>query len=209
VKTRRPLAVLAATAVAGLGLTALATPASANTTSVSVEKDSGPVFSPNSVTGTRFTLTNNMGTGFTLYLLDPIILDSSGDPCSSVVADAQCKLTNGQTATFLIAPGANGVSVNNEDSNTDSGSFTVTYVGESSSSSGSVSGTTPAPVIQQFEKPTTGTCDEAQPEGLNWGGAASGGWGESWAQWMHEGQGGAVCTRTLAYNNSTATWQAQ
>jgi len=67
----------------------------------------------------------------------------------------------------------------------------------------------PGPHIQQFAMPATGTCDDAQPEGLNWGGASSGGWSESWAQWMHEGQGGAVCTRTLAYSTSTGTWEVQ
>jgi len=65
----------------------------------------------------------------------------------------------------------------------------------------------PAPHIQQFGMPETGTCDEAQPESLNWGGVSSGGWGESWAQWMADGLGGAVCTRTLIYNTSKAAWE--
>jgi len=67
----------------------------------------------------------------------------------------------------------------------------------------------PGPHIQEFAMPETGTCDEAQSEGLNWGGAASGGWGESWAQWMNDGEGGFVCTRTLAYNTSTAAWEVE
>ena len=65
------------------------------------------------------------------------------------------------------------------------------------------------PHIQEFAMPETGTCDEAQSEGLNWGGVASGGWGESWAQWMNDGAGGDVCTRTLAYNTSTAAWEVE
>jgi len=65
----------------------------------------------------------------------------------------------------------------------------------------------PAPHIQQFAMPETGTCDEAQPEGLNWGGVASGGWSDSWAQWMNDGEGGEVCTRTLIYNTSKAAWE--
>jgi hypothetical protein len=69
--------------------------------------------------------------------------------------------------------------------------------GGGSTSAGSSSG--PAPAMQQFGKPDSMTCDEAQPEGLNWSGVPSGGWGESWAQWMNDGNGGTVCTRELAY----------
>ena len=57
----------------------------------------------------------------------------------------------------------------------------------------------PGPHIQQYPLPATGTCDEAQPEGLNWG--------ESWLWWMDGGEGGEVCTRTLASNASTAAWE--
>jgi len=72
--------------------------------------------------------------------------------------------------------------------------------GGGSTSTGSSSG--PAPTVQQFGKPDSTTCDEAQPEGLNWSGVPSGGWGESWAQWMNGGNGGTVCTRTLSYVGS-------
>ena len=64
----------------------------------------------------------------------------------------------------------------------------------------------PDPVLQQFGKPATGTCDAAAPVTLNWGGAGSGGWGESWSQWMNGGKGGAVCTRTLVYSDNLGTW---
>lgn len=73
----------------------------------------------------------------------------------------------------------------------------------SSDASGS---SAPAPVIQQFGLPFTGTCDEAQPEGLNLSGVASGGWSQSWAQWMNGGTGGAVCTRTLNYSTARSSW---
>ncbi len=69
-----------------------------------------------------------------------------------------------------------------------------------------VSGATPPPVLQQFGKPSTGTCDETAPADLNWGGSSSGGWGDSWARWMNDGAGGDVCTRTLVYNNSSGRW---
>jgi len=68
------------------------------------------------------------------------------------------------------------------------------------------SGSNPPDVIQQFGKHSTMSCDDIQPIGLDWGGAASGGWSESWAQWVNEGDGGVVCTRTLTYSNSTGKW---
>ena len=37
-------------------------------------------------------------------------------------------------------------------------------------------------------------------------GVTSGGWGESWAQWMNGGTGGAVCTRTLVYSTAQSRW---
>ena len=74
--------------------------------------------------------------------------------------------------------------------------------GSSNSSSTSAGNSGPASILQQFAKPATGTCDAAQPTGLNWSGVASGGWSESWAQWANGGQGGTVCTRMLEYVNS-------
>lgn len=64
----------------------------------------------------------------------------------------------------------------------------------------------PTPLLQQFGKSLAATCDDAQPDGLNWGGASSGGWGESWSQWMSGNAGGFVCTRTLVYNNLLGHW---
>ena len=71
---------------------------------------------------------------------------------------------------------------------------------------GDTGGQTPQPVLQQFGKPNDVTCDEAAPADLNWGGSASGGWGDSWARWMNDGAGGDVCTRTLVYSNSSGRW---
>ena len=65
---------------------------------------------------------------------------------------------------------------------------------------------TPPPVLQQFGKPSTGICDEVAPADLNWGGSSGGGWGSSWAQWMNDGTGGLVCTRTLVYSNAQGRW---
>jgi hypothetical protein len=71
---------------------------------------------------------------------------------------------------------------------------------------GSASSSTPAPITQQFGKPASGTCDAAQPSGLDWAGVASGGWANSWAQWMNSGNGGFVCTRTLVYSTTQSKW---
>lgn len=75
--------------------------------------------------------------------------------------------------------------------------------GGSSSTSGS-SG--PWAVTQEFGKPLSGTCDAAQPAGLDWAGVPSGGWAHSWSQWMNGGTGGFVCTRTLVYSTTQSTW---
>ena len=64
----------------------------------------------------------------------------------------------------------------------------------------------PAPVLQQFVQPATGTCTAAAPESLNWAQVPSGGWGVSWSQWANDGRGGAVCSRTLAYSTSANAW---
>ncbi len=70
----------------------------------------------------------------------------------------------------------------------------------------SASSSAPAPVVQEFGKPASGTCDAAQPAGLNWAGVSSGGWANSWSQWMNGGNGGFVCARTLIYSTTQAKW---
>jgi len=79
--------------------------------------------------------------------------------------------------------------------------------GDDPSPIASVADVGPGTHIQQFPLPETATCNEGQPEGLDWGGVASGGWSVSWAQWVNDGEGGEVCTRTLVYNASAAAWQ--
>lgn len=64
----------------------------------------------------------------------------------------------------------------------------------------------PPPVVQQFGKPSVGTCNEAASSELNWAGVSHGGWGDSWAQWMNDGSGGFVCTRTLVYSAAQSKW---
>lgn len=64
----------------------------------------------------------------------------------------------------------------------------------------------PPPVLQQFGRPASGACESNAPDSLDIGGASAGGWGESWAQWMNNGLGGPVCTRTLVYSNTHGKW---
>ena len=66
----------------------------------------------------------------------------------------------------------------------------------------------PTPLLQQFGRPAQGTCEASAPFSLNWGGAGSGGWGESWAQWVNGGAGGQVCTRTLVFDIAQGKWTA-
>ena len=74
------------------------------------------------------------------------------------------------------------------------------------SSSDLTSTSIPAPIVQQFGRPAFGTCDGAAPATLNWSAVTNGGWGESWAEWMNAGSGGAVCTRTLIYSAAQSRW---
>lgn len=64
----------------------------------------------------------------------------------------------------------------------------------------------PAAITQQFGKTDAGSCDVAAPESLNWAGVAGGGWSESWAEWMNDGTGGVVCTRTLIFSVAQGGW---
>lgn len=64
----------------------------------------------------------------------------------------------------------------------------------------------PPPVLQQLPMPASGACSDIDDSSYDWGGASSGGWGESWAQWANAGLGGRVCTRTLIYNSTFGIW---
>ena len=67
-------------------------------------------------------------------------------------------------------------------------------------------GSPPPPVLQQFGRPGVGGCADAAPAPTQLPGAPTGGWGESWAQWMNGGKGGAVCTRMLVYSTTHSKW---
>ncbi len=68
--------------------------------------------------------------------------------------------------------------------------------------SSSDSGDAPADVLQQFGRANANSCDAVANAALNWAGAAAGGWADSWAQWVNDGKGGHVCTRSLYWTPS-------
>lgn len=61
----------------------------------------------------------------------------------------------------------------------------------------------PPDVLQQVGATGDDPCSTLDAAALNVGGAEPGGWGRSWAQWVNDGRGGAVCTRTLTYSSDT------
>ena len=82
-------------------------------------------------------------------------------------------------------------------------SYTVNITSAQSSDSAS---TPPDPIMQQFGQVLGRSCEQSAPTELNWSDVAAGGWGQSWAQWMNNGSGGAVCTRTLIYEVDLGAW---
>jgi len=109
VKTRRPLAILAAAAIAGLGLTALATPASANTTvtiSGTWTDDSptrwiGGSISATSVTGESFSFQHlALGIPGAVNVQGAVLLDTTDCAVTS------CDVEKGETVILNIKSGA-------------------------------------------------------------------------------------------------------
>lgn len=162
----------------------------------------GTTLSGNNLTGAvndTYTFTNTSGSSVIIEN-DSGFVSIGGTSCGF---GGPCTVANGATATVTVNTlGFVGV----WQSFLRKGYITVS-AGSVTPSGGSSSETSaPAPLLQQFAKPATGTCDAAQPTGLNWSGVASGGWSESWAQWANGGQGGTVCTRTLEYSVSRGAW---
>ena len=147
------------------------------------------ISNPNTSGATSVTWT--LPAGFTL--VSGSLTIAQGGP-SAVISYGSSNGTLSVTSTSACN-GSSSASIN----------VTISAGGGGSSSSSSVA-TGPAPVFQQFGKPATGTCADAAVATLNWAGVASGGWGESWAQWMNGGKGGAVCNRALIYSLGLSKW---
>lgn len=136
---------------------------------------------------------NTTGAGRTLDVLNQTGFTNNAD-INSIANGSQSRNMVVQSATGsfdLLGAGGAGPCTTG---------VTVTFIPPSSSS------VAPPSVTQQFGRPSTGTCDAAASATLNWGGAGSGGWGDSWAQWMNGGRGGAVCTRMLVYSIGPGRW---
>jgi hypothetical protein len=141
-----------------------------------------------------------------------VVTNSSGGvlnvgSLNGVTSSAIGNFDNGTQRIFTIVS-ASGGSINFTQPTAPCANNTIvlTFVAGGGGSSSDTLDSTPPPVLQQFGKPTTDTCDAAATEMLNIGGAESGGWSESWAEWMNGGLGGAVCTRMLVYSNALGHW---
>lgn len=181
----------------------MAVPANAATRNVTVNCATVPTtqitFSPTSVTADAsdtivlsasgpytysVTATGATGLGTLSGLVGPVTYTPTGNSGGSIVLTGTNSFCNGVVAT-------------------------LTFTGSAPAPSpSSTSGIGPSPVVQQFGRPGSGTCEGVASSDLNWAGAESGGWSESWAEWMNGGLGGAVCTRTLTYRSSTGMWSA-
>jgi len=200
---RRSLAVLASIGL-GIGTVALATPAHAATSVV--DNDDGSI----TVSGIA-----NLGDEAKLCAASVSAgvcenADFSNDMLFLIAANGT--YTAGSTVT--VPPGSSGPLVG--------GSYTIVVftggnrtnalspvsIGSGGGGSGSSggAGSAPASEIQQFGLPASGNCEDGVTEAMNWSGIGMDGWGISWARWMNEGAGGAVCTRTVMYDTSTAKW---
>ena len=146
--------------------------------------------------GRTLTVTNECTAGVVSAFIEDSVGGEISDNRIPAGQTRNIDLTGGAVVTFYAYSSPGGTPTYT----TLASSVTIT------GSSGPISGSTPPPILQQFGKPSSLTCDEVTPADLNWGGSSSGGWGESWAQWMNDGNGGAVCTRTLVYSTSQSKW---
>lgn len=209
---RKLTAVAASAALIGAGSLLAAAPAQAdinNRCSGGAQTESVTVAS-----GGRLEIMANPSAGCTKVVIPTAMVASSADITANgsgvsgpttVGANFEYTATSSINYVELSAVLVGGTIVIS-----DGGSNSTTYTVTIGSSPGpnpnpprsTSAGGGPAAWMQQFGKPASGTCEEAAPADLNLAGVGSGGWGESWAQWMNGGTGGAVCTRTLSYVGS-------
>lgn len=135
---------------------------------------------------------------------------------SNLAAGTDVTITPPQTVTVTSTGPSTAINLvidsNTSGATANAQTYAITFFtpggGGGGGGSASAISSAPAPIVQQFGMPTAGSCDDAAPADLNWGGAEWGGWSESWAEWVNGGLGGAVCTRTLTYRSTTGTWSA-
>ena len=214
---RRSLAVLASIGL-GIGTIALASPVQATTVGVALvgNGESPPtalVFESegsqvDSIAATEINIFNYFTS--VAQVTSNALLDD-GNSCQSTCEVTEKAETLGMK-TFTVAPSANNAFVVISvvaGGETLIGNLTVTYNGSGGgddSGSSAPAGSAPASELQQFGLPASGNCEDGVTEAMNWSGVGMDGWGISWAQWANDGAGGAVCTRTVVYDTSTAKW---
>lgn len=120
---------------------------------------------------------------------------------TTFTAGSTVKTYPGNVTTTL--PAGTYRAITNNGASLDASALVTVYAGQGTQN---VDDEIPRPLIQQFGKPVSVACDASQPAGLDWSGVASGGWSESWAQWMNGGAGGMVCTRTLMFFSAAGRW---
>lgn len=151
--------------------------------------------------GDLFNFAN--ASGATVYIVNGTgAAEKGGTLCTNVAANCD-RLPTQQGNIDIVGLGT--LRVTNA-ANATLATITITAASGSSGTTASAVEALPSPVIQQFGRPSSGTCADAAPVILNWGGADGGGWGESWAQWTNGGRGGAVCTRMLVYSAARDRW---
>jgi len=215
---RRALAVLASIGL-GLGTVALASPASAQGAPLSFDSDNNlyigtlQIQGSYSLSASGFSFQNDSGNPLQLESATPGYLSNSanGLDCNT---PTNCQIPIDGRVNFTIEPQSSEDTVNilrNEGTGfVSKREFDVKYSsgggGGGQSGSSDSGGSAPASEIQQFGLPASGNCEDGVTEAMNWSGIGMDGWGVSWAQWMNAGAGGAVCTRTVVYDTSTAKW---
>ena len=157
-----------------------------------------PVFSPSEITvGASDTVTLLNSSGGTLSITN---INTTG---TGLTWSAPPTWNDATTKVLTVTDRAGaGVSISGPAGC--GGASTLGFGGGSDGTTANQSA--PASILQQFGKPASSTCDAVAPESLNWSGVASGGWGESWSEWMNDGKGGAVCTRTLLFSTAQSKW---
>jgi hypothetical protein len=172
-------------------------------TRIGVSPSPGSVYSASP--GDTFTVTNNTG-----QLLSPPTFANGYSAIYSPALDGNGRMVDGSTATVTVGSvqGFIGSFIGFTPGNCTGyqANIFVSFSPAPSPPSPTTPTSAPAPITQQFGMPANDSCDQAQPDGLDWSGVTSGGWGESWAQWMNGGLGGPVCTRTLVYSTTQSKW---
>ena len=205
IPSRRALALMSALMVVPASIMFFAIPAKASTNLGTVTWN-GAALTNGNLTGTAGDLFNFANSsGATVYIVNGTGVAQKGGVTCTVTPPAAplCdRLPSQQGLIDIVSLGT--LRVTNA-ANTTLATITITATSGSGAAASAVEAA-PNPIVQQFGKPASGACEAAAPITLNWGGAGSGGWGDSWAQWPNGGLGGPVCTRMLVYSSSRGAW---